>query len=88
MTGGSAGLRPSACEYVSEILRTIGREDDEIEDVASRMSSAQVRRMPIVDASERLCGIVSLGDLSRESDSDCATEALEGVSQPGGEHRQ
>jgi hypothetical protein len=35
-----------------------------------------------------LCGIVSLGDLSREADTDCASEALEGVSQPGGEHRQ
>ena len=66
----------------------IARVDDDIEDVASRMSEAQVRRLPVIDQDERLCGIVSLGDLSRETDSDCATEALEGVSQPGGEHRQ
>jgi len=62
--------------------------DDNVEDAAAKMSSSQVRRLPVVDQDERLCGIVSLGDLSRESDSDCATEALEGVSQPGGEHRQ
>jgi len=62
--------------------------DDSIEDAASKMSDAQVRRLPVVDEQERLCGIVSLGDLSREADNDCATEALEGVSQPGGEHRQ
>ena len=64
------------------------RIDDNVEDAAAKMSSSQVRRLPVVDQDERLCGIVSLGDLSRESDSDCATEALEGVSQPGGEHRQ
>jgi len=64
------------------------RVDDEVEDAAARMSEAQVRRLPVVDEDERLCGIVSLGDLSREADTDCASEALEGVSQPGGEHRQ
>ena len=64
------------------------RVDDDIEDAAARMSQAQVRRLPVVDQDERLCGIVSLGDLSREADTDCASEALEGVSQPGGEHRQ
>jgi len=64
------------------------RLDDNIENAAARMSEAQVRRLPVVDQDERLCGIVSLGDLSREADIDCASEALEGVSQPGGEHRQ
>lgn len=64
------------------------RIDDDVEDVATRMSEAQVRRLPIVDEQERLCGIVSLGDLSRETDDDTASEALEGVSQPGGQHRQ
>jgi CBS domain-containing protein len=64
------------------------RVDDDIEDAAARMSEAQVRRLPVIDEDERLCGIVSLGDLSREADTDCASEALEGVSQLGGEHRQ
>ena len=64
------------------------REDDDVADVATRMSEAQVRRLPVVDSIERLCGIVSLGDLSRETDKDCAAEALEGVSQPGGQHQQ
>jgi CBS domain-containing protein len=64
------------------------RVDDDIEDVASRMSEAQVRRLPVIDDNEKLCGIVSLGDLSREADTDCAAEALEGVSKPGGQHQQ
>ena len=64
------------------------REDEDVEDVASKMSDAQVRRLPVVDSDERLCGIVSLGDLSREADEDCASEALEGVSERGGQHQQ
>jgi CBS domain-containing protein len=64
------------------------RDDDEIEDVATRMSEAQVRRLPVIDQDERLCGIVSLGDLSRETDDESASEALEGVSAPSRQHQQ
>lgn len=64
------------------------RIDDDVADVAERMSSAQVRRLPVIDEQEQLCGIVSLGDLSRESDGQSAAIALEGVSQLGGQHQQ
>ena len=64
------------------------RHDDDVDDVASKMSEAQVRRLPVIDDQERLCGIVSLGDLSRDGDDQSASQALAGVSQPGGQHRQ
>ena len=64
------------------------RLDEDVEDVASKMSEAQVRRLPVVDNEDKLCGIVSLGDLAREGDVETAEQALEGVSQPGGDHRQ
>lgn len=64
------------------------REDDDVEDVASKMSDAQIRRMPVIDDNERLCGMVSLGDLAREADDQCADEALQGISEPGGKHQQ
>ena len=64
------------------------RADDDIEEVATKMSQAQVRRLPVIDANEKLCGIVSLGDLARETDGDTADQALEGVSQRGGQHQQ
>jgi len=64
------------------------RVDDDVEEVANRMSEAQVRRLPVIDDSEKLVGIVSLGDLSRETDGEVAHEALEGISQPGGQHQQ
>jgi len=64
------------------------REEDDVDEVASKMSQAQVRRLPVIDENQRLCGIVSLGDLSREADEESANEALEGVSEPGGKHQQ
>jgi CBS domain-containing protein len=64
------------------------RSDDDVEDAATRMSQAQVRRLPVIDENERLCGIVSLGDLARETGDESAHEALEGVSEPGGQHNQ
>ena len=76
---------------VSELMSDgiiCAREDDDIHDVARRMSEEQVRRLPVLDAADRLCGIVSLGDLSRETRGEAARQALEGVSAPGGSHQQ
>ena len=76
---------------VSELMTNdviCARDTDDVAEVASKMSSAQVRRMPIVDSSDKICGIVSLGDLSRETDTETATQALEGVTQKGGQHQQ
>ncbi len=53
------------------------------------MSDAQVRRMPVLSREgERLVGIVSIGDLATQGDSEAAETALSGVSEPGGEHNQ
>ena len=74
-------------ELMTDNLVT-ARIDDDIEEVATRMSEAQVRRLPVIDEDERLCGIVSLGDLSRHERQQAAATALEGVSQEGGQHQQ
>jgi len=66
----------------------VARTDEDIEEVARKMSAAQVRRLPVIDKDERLCGIISLGDLARETDDETAEQALEGVTQPGGQHQQ
>ena len=76
---------------VREIMTTgvvCARKDDDVSEIARRMSEEQVRRLPVTDEQGRLCGIVSLGDLARETDQDAAGKALEGVSAPGGQHQQ
>ena len=64
------------------------RISDDVDDVAVRMSEAQVRRLPVVDEQEHLVGIVSLGDLSQKADDNTAEQVLEGVTEPGGDHQQ
>jgi CBS domain-containing protein len=64
-------------------------EDDEVEAVAMKMSDAQVRRMPVLSREDdRLVGIVSLGDISRSEQGEAAAVALDGITDPGGEHNQ
>ena len=87
--GVAEGLGPDA--PVRDLMsRDIicAHEDDDLDEVARRMSNEQVRRLPVLDSNERLVGIVSLGDLSRETDGETAHHALEGVSAPGGQHQQ
>ena len=76
---------------VSELMSDgiiCAREDEDVDSVVQRMSDEQVRRLPVLDSEDRLVGIVSLGDLARESRGEAAHEALEGVSAPGGQHQQ
>ena len=63
-------------------------ENRSIEEAAQIMEEKKIRRLPVLDADDRLCGIVSLGDLARETRVETAEQALEGVSAPGGQHQQ
>ncbi|HEX8621666.1 MAG TPA: CBS domain-containing protein [Allosphingosinicella sp.] len=64
-------------------------DDDEVEEVALKMSDRQVRRMPVLSREdETLVGIVSLGDISRSEQGEAASVALDGITDPGGEHSQ
>ena len=87
--GVAEGLGPETTvrELMSERI-VCARDDDEVSTVAQRMGEAQVRRLPVLNADGNLVGIVSLGDLSREADSNAASKALEGVSAIGSQHRQ
>ena len=87
--GVAQGLGPDTpvSELMSEGL-ICARVNDDVEEVATRMGQAQVRRLPVIDESDNLVGIVSLGDLSRETSDESAHQALEGVSAPGNQHQQ
>ena len=63
-------------------------EDEDLEHVAKNMADIRVRRLPVVNRDKRLVGIVSLGDIAQNEDSETTGEATAGVSQPGGPHRQ
>jgi CBS domain-containing protein len=50
-------------ECMTKSVRSV-KEDTPVADVLSLMSSAQIRRVPVVNDREELVGIVSLGDIS------------------------
>lgn len=58
-------------------------EDQEIEDAAKVMEREQVRRLPVINRSKRLVGILSLGDIStRCGDKNLTAEVTQEVSKP------
>jgi CBS domain-containing protein len=58
-------------------------EDDPVERGVEIMSKHQIRRLPVVDRSKRLVGIVALGDIATErAERDAAAEALSAISKP------
>lgn len=87
--GIAQGLGPD-CK-VSDVMTgevVCARDTDDVLAIAQQMSDKQVRRMPVVDSSDALIGMVSLGDLSREKQERAAATALEGVSAEGSQHQQ
>ena len=87
--GVGKGLGPdcSVAELMSKDI-VCARDTDDVIAIAQRMSDSQVRRLPVLDADDRLVGMVSLGDLSRRSQEAAAKTALDGVSAIGGQHDQ
>lgn len=62
----------------------VAREDDRLQDVIARMGRRQVRRIPVLDAQDRLVGMLALGDVAVRSDAK-TDRVLEQVSEPAPE---
>jgi CBS domain-containing protein len=61
-------------------------EDQDLELVASSMGEARIRRLPVLDRSNRLVGILSLSDVAQKHSPETAADAVRCVSQAGGPH--
>ncbi|HEV8237286.1 MAG TPA: CBS domain-containing protein, partial [Gemmatimonadaceae bacterium] len=78
---------------VSEIMSTSDlatcSADDDISEVMEAMASEQLRRIPIVDDSGALVGIVAQADIVRKTrDGDRAERTVQQISEPSGKHKQ
>lgn len=58
--------------------------DQSVEEVLQNMGENQVRRLPVVDRTERLVGMISLADLAMHAPTEKAGEALKAISESGG----
>lgn len=63
-------------------------EDDDVEYALQCMSEEQVRRLPVLSRDKRLCGMVSIGDLTAAMQPQKTGQALCAISQPTGLHSQ
>jgi CBS domain-containing protein len=70
----------------SEVLYCF--DDQEIDEVCRNMAAQQIRRLPVVNRSKRLVGMLSLGDIAFNGETGRAGEALSHISNPGGKHSQ
>lgn len=64
-------------------------DDQDLDEAARIMGDHQVRRLAVKSRdSDRLVGMISLGDISRTHKDDTAAIALDDISQRSGEHNQ
>jgi CBS domain-containing protein len=63
-------------------------EDEDLDHVAHNMAEERIRRLPVVNRSKRLVGILSLADIAAAAGPDATGDAISGVSKPGGPHSQ
>jgi CBS domain-containing protein len=58
----------------------------DINECCQVMEDHQIRRIPVVDDDENLCGMFSLADLTRNDESSLASEVVKKISQPHAHH--
>jgi CBS domain-containing protein len=56
------------------------REDDDLAKAVRHMEQLQVRRLPVINKSKRMVGILALGDLSRSAPADLLSACVKSVS--------
>jgi len=56
------------------------REDDDLAKAVRHMEGLRVRRLPVINKSKRMVGILSLGDVSQSASGDLLSECVKSVS--------
>jgi CBS domain-containing protein len=56
------------------------REDDDLAKAVRHMEQLQVRRLPVINKSKRMVGIISLGDVGRFAPNELLAECVKSVS--------
>ncbi|MGD0024705.1 MAG: CBS domain-containing protein [Xanthobacteraceae bacterium] len=56
------------------------REDEELANAVRHMEELKVRRLPVIDKSKRMIGILTLGDVSQSAPVDLLSECIKSVS--------
>ena len=76
---GFDARRAKARDVMSEGIHCC-REDDDLAKAVLHMEKLQVRRLPVINKSKRMVGIISLGDVSHSASGDLLSECVKSVS--------
>lgn len=56
-------------------------DDEQVDEVASRMADLEVRRLPVVNREKQLVGFVSLANINASDDTDAVSTVVDGTAQ-------
>ena len=56
------------------------REDDDLAKAIHHMETLKIRRLPVINKSKRMVGMISLGDVGQSATTDLLTQWVKGVS--------
>jgi CBS domain-containing protein len=81
---GLAGNNFDAHRTMARDVMTKGihccREDDDLAKAVHHMETLKVRRLPVINKSKRMVGMISLGDVSQSASGDLVSECVKSVS--------
>ena len=81
---GLAGTNFNAGRATARDVMTSGihccREDDDLAKAVRHMEELKIRRLPVINKSMRMVGILSLGDVSHAAPGDLVSECVKSVS--------
>jgi CBS domain-containing protein len=71
--------RATARDVMTEEIHCC-RDDDDLAKAVRHMEELKVRRLPVINKSKRMIGILSLGDVSHSAPAELLTECVKSVS--------
>jgi len=71
--------RAKASDVMTEGIHCC-REDDDLAKAVLHMEKLQIRRLPVINKSKRMVGIISLGDVSHSASGELLSECVKSVS--------
>ena len=76
---GAAALGDAVANYMTRAVATCG-ECDSVDTIMEAMTDGRFRHMPVLDENDRLCGLISIGDVvkTRIAETLIEAEALRG----------
>ncbi len=78
---GKNPLQMKAQDIMSKPVVTV-HQDDDVQDVAKLMMQNMVRRVPVLDQSGKICGMVAQADIALKSAENTTAKVVEQVSKP------